>query len=263
MASLAVALTFKNNSRTLPLLLASVAGLADEIVAIDSGATDASADLVRAAPGARVIRHDWIGYAATKKLAVDACSRPWILLLDSDESLEPDLRASVAELLAADPPDTAACRVNRKTWYAGAPLDHAWQPEWRLRLFRRGRVRFSGFDPHESLVVDPSDRAPSRVVDLRGTLRHDSFETIAEHLARCAHYASIAGDALVSQGRRGSLARAVLSPPGAFLKQMVLKGAWRDGVRGWLAAGSTAAATLMKHLVLIEKSRVEPGRRRT
>ena len=140
-------------------------------------------------------------------------------------------------------------RVNRKVFYKGRFLNHAWQPELRLRLVRRGTARWGGLDPHDKLEMTQTN---ARTQDLRGTLRHDSFTTIADHLAAQAAHARTMGASLIEAGARPSVVRLMCSPTGAFLKQIVLKQAWRDGWRGWAAASSAAAGTLMKHAVLLE-----------
>lgn len=253
MASLSVAIVCKNSAPTIGRVLESVRPLIEprggEIVAVDSGSTDATLDLLRRA-GARIIQTEWRGHVATKQLALEAAEREWVLCLDSDEPVEPDLAAAITSLLDADDPKTVAARVNRKVWYAGAFLEHAWQPEWRLRLVRRGAARWGGLDPHDKLDVLPGE--VRRVVDLPGTLRHNSFATFAEHLGKQVGHARVAAASLYASGARGSVWKLTTSPLGAFLKQVVVKGAWRDGWRGWLAAASTAAGTLMKHVALIE-----------
>ncbi len=261
MASLSVAIVCRNNAPTIGRVLRSVRPLIEprsgEIVAVDSGSTDGTLDLLRQA-GARIIQTEWRGHVATKQLALDAAEREWVLCLDSDEPVEPDLAASITALLDADDPRTVAARVNRKVWYAGAFLEHAWQPEWRLRLVRRGAARWGGLDPHDKLDVLPGEAR--RVVDLPGTLRHDSFATFAEHLGKQVGHARVAAASLYAAGARGSVWRLITSPVGAFLKQVVVKSAWRDGWRGWLAAASAAAGTLMKHVALIELTNLTTAR---
>jgi hypothetical protein len=93
------------------------------------------------------------------------------------------------------------------------------------------------------------------VCRLEGDLRHDSISTFAEFLTKQSLHARTMAESMRREGRRGNLSRLVTSPAGAFLKQMVVKQAWRDGYRGWLAAASTAAAALMKHAILIELTR--------
>lgn len=251
--TLSVSIVCRNNEATIGRTLDSVAGLATEIVAVDSGSTDGTMALLEGA-GARVIRSAWLGHVKTKQMALDACTGEWILCLDSDESLEPDLRASVAGVIAG-PGGAAGYLVNRKVYYRGRPLNHAWQPEHRLRLVRRGAAVWRGLDPHDRLEMAPITVSPSRrltVSLLGGTLRHDSISTFAEFLAKQAVHARTMAESLRREGRRGSRVALVCSPVGAFLKQMVLKRAFLDGAPGWLAAASAAAGALMKHAVLLE-----------
>lgn len=267
---LSVALACRNNAATIGRLLESLAHLgagakdgesgagACEIVALDNGSTDGTIDMLERA-GATVIRGQWRGYAKTKQEVMEACTRPWVLNLDSDESLEPGLGAAIAGAVRRDDAEVAAYRVNRQTWYRGRPLRHAWQPEWITRLVQRGAGEWTGAEPHARLEV----RTTGRIDDLGGgeggNLRHDSFATFAEHLARQAAYSRLGAEALFAEGRRGSYLRLLTSPPGAFLKQMVLKRAFLDGPPGWLAAATMAAGAMMKHAVLIELSQRERG----
>lgn len=238
-------------------VLDSVAGLASEVVAVDSGSTDGTLDLL-ASRGARIIESAWRGHVATKQMALEACTQDWILHLDSDEPVEPDLAASLRSLIEGGGVGVAAARVNRKIWYRGRFLNHAWQPEWRLRLVRRehvvsGKVRWGGRDPHDKLeLLEPS---AGRVVDLPGTLRHESFESFAQHLGKQLTLSRIAAQTLAQDGERGSLLRLVTSPGGAMFKQVVIKQGWRDGLAGWLAGGTAAAGALMKHMILLELAR--------
>ncbi len=272
--SLSVVIICKNSESTIGRTLASVAGLATEIVALDSGSTDTTiAQLER--EGARVERIEWLGHIATKQLALEAAGCDWILSIDSDESLEPDLAEAIRRFVERDDPTLAAARVNRKTWYAGRPLNFTWQPELRLRLVRRadvlaGLAAWGGINPHDKLVVSykgdrqPSDPAragrPAKIVDLPGTLRHDSFTNMRAHLSNNLRHAETSAKSLADLGETGSYWKLLSSPPGAFCKQMVFKSAWRDGWRGWAAASSTAVNTMMKHILLLERTRLERER---
>lgn len=251
---ISVAIVCKDAERTIGRTLGSVAGWVSEIVAVDSGSGDGTVgELER--HGAKVIRSAWLGHVKTKQKALEACGQAWVLCLDADESVEPGLRASIEALVGGDEPGVAGAMVNRKIWYRGRFLEHAWQPEWRLRLVRRGAAAWGGHDPHDKLELT----GPGRVDRLAGTLRHDSFVSFADQLAKDVGYARMMAANLHAAGARGSRLRCLTSPAGAFLKQMVLKQAWRDGRAGWLAALATASATLQKHAVLLELSEGERG----
>lgn len=258
---LSVAIICRNSAATIGATLESVRGLADEVVALDSGSTDGTQAILEAA-GARVVPVTWAGFGPTKQQATDACSGRWVLQLDSDEALDAGLRASIAERVKQrDGP--ALAMVNRRTWYAGTPLRHAWQPEWILRLMRRGAdgtwpARWTGAEPHAALTPvrtpgagarSEADAAPVR---LAGTLRHDSFATFSAFMDKQLAYSRTSARGLFDAGVRPSRARLVFSPVSAFLKQMILKQAWRDGPAGWLAAASRAIDPLTKHLCLLE-----------
>lgn len=252
MPSLSIAIVCRNNAPTIGRTLESIAGLASEVVALDSGSTDATLEIL-ARHGATVHRVAWQGHVRTKQAALEECGGDWILSLDSDESLTPPLRASIESALARDDRAVAAYEVNRKVWWGGVALEHAWQPEWRLRLARRGAAAWGGDDPHDALRLTPGARGG--VARLEGDLRHDSIDTIAGFLGKQVALSRVAAESLRAKGERGSVFRLVTSPPAAWLKQVVVNQAWRDGWRGWCAASAVAAAALMKHAVLLELDR--------
>lgn len=272
---LSVAIVCKNNQATIGrvldsagLLLTSIrtdtapdaaGGIRGEIIAVDSGSTDSTLTMLENA-GARIVHTPWLGHVRTKQLALDEASKGlgpngWVLCLDSDEPPDERLRGEIARVVSADDPAVSGYRVNRKIWYRGRFLEHAWQPEWRLRLVRPGRAVWTGADPHDRMEATDG----GRVDDLAGTLRHDSFETFVEHLGKQVGHARVSAASLVAAGERSSYWRLATSPLGAFFKQVVLKGAWRDGYAGWLAAGSTAAGAIMKHMAMIELQRATKG----
>lgn len=263
MHPLSVAIICRNNEATIGRTLESVAGLAEEIVAVDSGSTDGTIALLERHK-ARILRVQWGGYVATKQRALEACTKPWVLALDSDESLDARLRAAIESTLAGDPAFDGY-RINRQTWYRDQPLRYVWQPEWRLRLVRRECAYWTGLDPHDQLALPP--RRPTAATDtsrtpgignLPGNLRHDSIGCFAEFFAKQAGHARLMAASLHAQGRRGSLLALLTSPPGAMLKQLVIKQGWRDGWAGWVAAASTACSAAMKHAILLELSRGAP-----
>ncbi len=247
---LSVAIVCKNNADTIGRTLDSVRELDDdmEIVAVDSGSTDETIPMLESA-GARVIESDWLGFVKTKNKALDACKGEWVLALDSDESVLPDLARAIKDAIIK-PGERTGFMVNRMVFYRGEPLNFAWQPEWRLRLVKRDLFHWIGLDPHDHLAPIEGEE---RIARLAGDLRHDSIEGgFGVFLEKQARHARTMAASMHAEGRRGSALKLVTSPPGAFAKQLIAKQAWRDGIPGWLAAASTAAGTLMKHAALLE-----------
>lgn len=252
---LSITIVTFNNERTLPRVLASIRGLASELIVLDSGSTDGTLAMLHA-ESAIVVHQPWLGYVRQKQAALDRCTQHWVLHLDSDESIEPALRASIEDAVTRDDPSVAGYELNRKVWYAGRFLEHAWQPEWRLRLIRRGRARWTGDDPHDALMLLPLP-GQVRIERLEGDLRHDSIPTITEFLEKAARHAATGARAQHARGRRGSILSLLVSPRAEFLKQIILRRAFLDGWRGWVAARASAAAVAMKHAALLELSRTE------
>lgn len=256
--SLSVMIPCRNNQRTMGRVLDSIRGLVDQLVVVDSGSTDATLDLVNAcrrwggddACEVLLIETHWRGYIKTKQLALDACSCEYTLWLDSDEPVSPELARSIKAAMARG---VDGATVNRVVEYRGRLLHHCWQPEHRLRLVRTelayaGHARFAGIDPHDFLELDPPHTAPL----IEGTLIHQSFETFAEHLDNARRLSLVSAGSMHALGMRTTPLRLLFSPAGAFLKQLVLKGSWRDGYAGWLCASTSAAASRMKHMMLYE-----------
>ncbi|MFG0247127.1 MAG: glycosyltransferase family 2 protein [Phycisphaerales bacterium JB052] len=256
--TLSVMIPCRNNDRTMGRVLQSVRGLADQLVVVDSGSTDGTLDLVNAcrswdgddACEVLLIETHWRGFVRTKQLALDACSGDYTLWLDSDEPVSLELAASIRDAMKRG---IDGATVNRVVEYKGELLRHCWQPEHRLRLVRtelvrHGKARFAGVDPHDYLEVDPPHAAPL----IEGVLIHESFPTFAQHLENARRLSLVSAQSMHASGKRSSPIKLMTSPPGAFLKQLLLKGSWRDGYAGWLCAATSAAASLMKHMMLYE-----------
>lgn len=253
--TLSVMIPCKDNEDTMGRVLDSVRDLADQLVVVDSGSTDSTMDLVNACRQwgtceVLLIETHWRGFVKTKQLALDACSCDYTLWLDSDEPVSPQLAKSIKSAMASG---VDAATVNRIVEYKGKLLKHCWQPEHRLRLVktalvREGKARFAGIDPHDYLEIDPPHTAPL----IEGPLIHESFPTFARHLHNAHRLSMVSAQSMHKMGRRTSPFKLMTSPPGAFLKQLILKGAWRDGYAGWLCASTSAASALMKHMMLYE-----------
>ncbi|XHR28875.1 MAG: glycosyltransferase family 2 protein [Chthoniobacteraceae bacterium] len=246
---LSLAIITCNEEENLPRLLESAWGLAAEIVVVDSGSTDATETIARAA-GASFLKAPWEGFILQKNRVLEACTQPWILFLDADEALSPELAASLKGLFAGGAaPEADGYWINRRTWYLGAWIWHAWYPEWRLRLVRRGTCRWGGMDPHDVLKINGT------TARLKGDLLHYSYRDLEDQLRRTVAYSRIMARSYAACGRKFRWRYLLLSPLFAFIKPLVLKGGWRDGWRGFVIAGIRMFDCFAKYAFLLEQER--------
>jgi glycosyltransferase involved in cell wall biosynthesis len=197
---------------------------ADEVLVVDSGSTDDTVAKARAL-GARVVETDWPGHVAQKNRAFDLATHDWVLSIDADERVSPELAASIR---AARP---GTYRVLRRNVWLGHPLRHGRMgPEWKVRLAPK-TARWTGDDPHDRLDL-PAE-------PLAGDLIHVPYRDLDEHLATIARYSAM---------RRGStLLDVIVRPPWHFVSAYVLKGGFLDGVPGLCVAALGAMHTLLAH----------------
>lgn len=253
---LSVALVTLNEESHLPRCLERIRPLAAEIVIVDSGSTDGTAEVARSY-GARFEVLPWRGFIGQKQEAWRRCTQPWVLNLDADEVLTPELTASMQAAFADGDPRVDGFWLNRRTFYLGDWIWHAWYPDWILRLARREAAQWGGLDPHARLeVAGPTAR-------LQGDLLHYSFKDLADHLHRTLRYARVMARSQAAGGRPFRWRRLWLSPGAALIKQLVFKQGFRDGWRGWLIAGVAAVGTFAKYAFLLEAERSAPHKKGT
>ena len=243
---LSVAIITLNEERNLPRCLESIRELAAEIVVIDSGSTDGT----RAAAerfGAFFEVHPWQGQIAQVGVALKRCTQPWVLCLDADEALSPELSDSIRRIFSGGEPSVNGFSINRRTCYLGRWIDHVWYPEWRLRLARRNVAEWIGREPHYVLSV------PGATARLDGDLLHYSFRDLQDHLHKSIKWARMSAYGSETEARSFPWAGIVISPGWAFFRMLVFKQAWRDGWRGWLIAGVTMVGTFAKYAFIQER----------
>ena len=207
----------------LPECLQSVR-FADEILIVDSGSQDGTREIAKR-HGARVVHQDWLGYGKQKQFAVERAKYDWVLCLDADERVSPELAHRIQETLRA--PTLFAYDMPRCNRFMGRWLRHGeGYPDPNLRLFHRGRAHWSDDPIHEHVVtIEPIGR-------LNGDLLHETETTLAEYLDKQNRYTTLQAEQLHIQGKRVSAARLVLSPLARFIKFYFLRLGFLDGVPG-------------------------------
>jgi len=243
---LSVCIITYNEAGNLPRCLASVA-FADDIVVVDSYSTDDTVEIARQA-GCRVICQTFLGHVAQKNFAVQQALHPWVLCLDADEWLVPGAAARLHTALAQRHADVAGFYLQRHTFYLGVWIDHGgWWPESKLRLFDRQRGEWGGDDPHDRVAVR------GRVESLAVEIGHWSYRDITHHLSKVNGYTTTMAQGLYDQRTsRVGWSTLLLHPLGRFCRMFVLKGGWKDGVRGFIIASIGAFYVFAKYAKLWE-----------
>ena len=220
---LSVTLITRDAAGQLADCLASIA-FADEIVVVDSGSIDGTVEFARR-HGARVIQHEWLGFGPQKQFAVDAASHDWVLCVDADERVSPELREQIVSELKA--PRGFVYAIPRRNRFLGRWLRHGeGYPDWSVRLFHRAHARWGSEPVHEKVV----SRSPA--LKLSGDLLHDSAETLEKYLDKQNRYTSLQAEAMHAEGRRANALQLTISPLLRFFKYYVLRLGFLDGVPG-------------------------------
>ena len=211
-----------------------------EILVVDSGSTDRTVEIARSL-GATVIHREWSGYAAQKNFAAAQASHDWILSIDADEAVGPELAASI-RAIAATEPKHAGFDFPRLARYCGKWIRHSgWYPDRKVRLYRRDRGRWVGDFVHESVVVS------GLIGHLTGDLLHYTCDTFRDHRANVERYTDLAAREIVATGQQPSAWRLLLGPPFAFAKSFVAQLGFLDGAAGFTIAWMAARYVYLKH----------------
>jgi glycosyltransferase involved in cell wall biosynthesis len=251
---LSVTVITLNEEARLRACLESVAW-ADEIVVVDAGSTDRTVALARDFTDHVLVR-PWPGFAEQKNFALAQARGEWVLSLDADEEVTPELRDAVLGIVKGSPA-AAGYAVARRNIMWGAWIRHGGlYPDWQIRLFRRGRGRFLPRAVHESVQVDgPVER-------LRQPLLHRSYRDVADFLARADRYSTLAAGEWIAGDRPVRPRDLVLRPLGRFLSMYVARAGFLDGWRGLLLAGLYAYYVFMRTAKALERARAESERPR-
>jgi len=197
-----------------------------EIIIVDSVSTDRTVEIVRSY-GAKVFVEDWKGFAAQKNSAIEKASGEWILSLDADEEVSPELAAKIPVALQSA---GQGFFVYRKNFFLGRAMMHGgFWPDPKLRLFRRGTARFEDRSVHEDARLSQGSAAT-----LPFPLLHHSYPTLLDYIEHMNRYSSLGAKMAVAQGKRGSLADIVLRPIFTFIYNYIFRLGFLDGREGLL-----------------------------
>jgi glycosyltransferase involved in cell wall biosynthesis len=235
----------KNIARCIDSLLPAV----DEVVVLDSFSTDQTLHILHE-KGIKAVQRKWAGYSNTKNFANTLVTGDFILSIDADEELSPELRQSILEF--KQKPGAEICILNRLTNYCGQWIRHSgWYPEYKIRIFKKGAAKWQG-EIHEDLIFQKD--TPSQI--LKGDLYHYSYPTVESHLNKISRYAYLAAQRDVDSGKHYTLlTHALIKPWFMFVRKFFFQQGFRDGFYGFVIAVISAFERFMRfvHFRQIQK----------
>lgn len=224
--------------------ITSLKDVVDEVIVVDSGSTDRTVELAKE-EGAAVTHRPWTNYSDQKNFANALARGAFILSMDADEALSPELRGAILE--ARRNGLAGAYSMPRMTNYCGTWVRHGgWYPDTKVRLFPKDKARWEGAFVHETLELDPG----LSVTPLRGDLLHYSYGSISDHIRQVDLFTTIGAQGLFERRKRAGFVKLFLSPVAKFIGDYLLRGGFRDGWHGFVIARISAHATFLKYAKL-------------
>jgi glycosyltransferase involved in cell wall biosynthesis len=218
----------------------------DEIVVVDSFSTDGTVEICRRYTD-RVIQKAWSGYRDQKAFAHSQATQDWVLLVDSDERVTPELREEIGQALTRDNNEYSGYAIPRLVFYLNRWWRRGgWYPDYDVRLFRRERATWGGTDPHEKIIVD------GKVRRLRQPLHHFTYHDIEDHIERINRFTSISSRELHRSGHSWRLSDALFRPAGRFFRSYILQRGFMEGFAGFHVAVTAAVYVFLKYAKLWE-----------
>lgn len=244
----AVIITF-NEEKKIPACLASLQGVADEIIVMDSMSADRTPDICRQF-GVKLYQQPWAGYGQQKNQAAQLASHDFILSMDADEALTPALQHAINQ--AKKQGLQGVYSMNMRNIYYGYPLRWGgYYPYVKTRIYNRREVKWNVRKVHETLEIPPGTRR----THLEGDIEHRSKDTIEQHLASINRYTSLTAHVYFEQGKRGAFFKMLFSPVFTFFVNYIIRLGILDGAVGFIMARLSAQEAFLKYskLLLLQK----------
>ena len=244
MGKLSVVILTKNEEENIERAIISVKEIANEIIVLDSNSKDKTVEIAKNL-GAKVYFRKFDNFSNQRNYSLELAKYEWIFVLDADEELSDELKTSIKNELKN--PRYDCYFVNRRTFFLGKFLNHTLYPEWRLRLFKKGKVKYEG-EIHE--VV----KCFGKIGKLHGDLYHYSFKDFQDFVEKNLRYSRLSAQILYKKGKKFRALDLILRPLWTFVKFFFLKKGFLDGWRGFTISLSYAFFNLAKYTFLKELS---------
>ncbi|MBO1519886.1 glycosyltransferase family 2 protein [Oceanisphaera pacifica] len=240
--TLAAVLIVKNEADNLADCLATLDWV-DEIVVLDSGSTDATQAVAEAAGARFFVNSEWPGFGKQRQIAQAHVQSDWILWVDADERVTPELKTSI-EAVLAKPTTNAVYSIPRLSWVFGRFIRHCgWYPDRVLRLYPKALTGYNDALVHEKVITKKGIKTKK----LKGDLLHYTYRDLEHYLVKSAGYAAAWAEQRQQKGKTSSISKGMLHALGCFTKMYILKAGFLDGKQGFLLSVLSAHSTFVKY----------------
>lgn len=240
----AAIMTF-NEERNLERTLKALADICDEIVIVDSGSTDKTKEIAEKYE-ARFIYQPWLGYGKQRNAAIDNCSGKWILAVDADEELSPELKQKITEIINGNE-DKKVYEINRLSVCFGKKIKHGgWGTSYAVRLFLKTAGRFNDNTVHESFVTQ------EEIFKIKENIYHHSYLTLEDYFSKFNRYTTEGALEYYKKGKKVSIGQVVFNPMYKFIRMYIIRLGFLDGIEGFLLASTSSMYSMVKYFKLRE-----------
>ena len=218
--------------------------IADEVIVVDSHSTDRTAEICRSL-GARVVQRPFAGHIEQKQYAITLAANDFVLSVDADEVVSPELIDSIRKIKSVEP--ATAFVFDRRTFYAGRWIRHCgWYPDPKVRLWDKSVGKWGGTNPHDKVVLD----VHVKTIKLHGYLDHYSYQSIAHHVEKINFLTTISAEEAFKKGKKSSLLKIACIPVFDFFKDYLFKQGFRDGYYGFVICFNAGYSKFLKYAKL-------------
>ena len=251
MPTLSVAMIVKNEAQDLAKCLETVQGWVNEIIVLDSGSSDETVQIAESFGAKVYVNSDWQGFGKQRRLAQQYVTSDYVLWLDADERVTPELKQSILQAVEKDDKNTVY-QVSRLSEVFGKQIRHSgWYPDYVVRLYRTDFAQYGEELVHEKVHYPKH----ATVKKLSGDLLHFTYKDIHHYLVKSASYAKAWAVQRANAGKKASLLDGVTHAVGCFVKMYLLKAGFLDGKQGFLLAILSAHSTFVKYADLWDRTR--------
>lgn len=243
--NLSAAIMTFNEERNLERTLKALADICDEIVIVDSGSTDGTKEVAEKY-GAKFIYQPWLGYGKQRNTAIESCNGKWILAVDADEELSPELKQKIIKIINGTE-DKKVYEINRLSVCFGKQIKHGgWGTSYAVRLFLKTAGRFNDNTVHESFVTQ------EEVYKIKEDIYHHSYLTLEDYFSKFNRYTTEGALEYYKKGKKASIGQIIFNPIYKFIRMYIIRLGFLDGVEGFLLASTSSMYSMVKYFKLRE-----------